>query len=71
MALDDPTNPVPEITITIGADGRVHFLDLTPELLAVAAAMCPESEQLQALQAAYEAMKSEENHGNRTAAEEA
>ena len=66
MAPDDPAIQPPEITITIGPDGRVHFLDLTPELLAVAAAMCPESPQLQALQAAYEAMKSEENNGQRT-----
>jgi hypothetical protein len=71
MAPDDRACEPPEITITIGPDGRVHFLDLTPELLAVAAAMCPESEYLRALQAAYEAMKSEENNGNRTADEEA
>ena len=71
MAPDNPTTQPPEITITIGPDGRVHFLDLTPELLAVAAAMCPESEYLRALQAAYDVMKPEENNDNRTADEEA
>lgn len=71
MAHDDRSSETPEITITIGADGRVHFLDLTPELLAVAAALCPESAQLMALQAAYEAMKSEETNGQRTTDQEA
>jgi hypothetical protein len=71
MAPDDPVIHPPEITITIGSDGRVHFLDLTPELLAVAVSLCPESKQLQALQTAYEAMKSEETNDHRTQDEKA
>ncbi|NLX23791.1 MAG: hypothetical protein GXY55_19230 [Phycisphaerae bacterium] len=30
-------------TITLGADGRVYFHDLTPELLPVAAAISPQA----------------------------
>jgi hypothetical protein len=30
-----------DVTVTIGADGRVLFHDLPPELLPVAALLCP------------------------------
>ena len=29
-----------EVTITLGADGRVYFQDLPPQLLSVAAELC-------------------------------
>jgi hypothetical protein len=47
MATDDrsiPREPPPPVaTITVGVDGRVYFHDVTPDILSVAAAMCPEA----------------------------
>ncbi len=57
----------PEVTITIGADGRVYFHDLPPDLLEVAAALAPEWAGIARRCAAREASGSEGDHDQRCA----
>lgn len=43
-----------DVTITIGTDGRMYFHDLTPELVPIAVAICPDNSELMARQAMIE-----------------
>lgn len=54
MAQSDATEAGLDVTITIGPDGRMYFHDLTPELVPVAAALCPNDAELIARQVAIE-----------------
>ncbi|HKQ48033.1 MAG TPA: hypothetical protein VJZ71_08195 [Phycisphaerae bacterium] len=49
-----------DVTITIGADGRMYFHDLTPELVPIAAAICPNNAEVMARQVAIK--ESERNN---------
>ena len=43
-----------DVTITIGADGRMYFHDLTPDMVPIAAAICPDDSELIARQTMIE-----------------
>ena len=43
-----------DVTVTIGADGRMYFHDLTPEMVPIAAAICPGDAELTARQVMIE-----------------
>jgi len=43
---EDSTSACPEITITLGPDGRILLHDLTAGFLPVAAAICPNDRNL-------------------------
>jgi hypothetical protein len=74
MATDDrsPTHerPPPVATITVGVDGRVYFHDVTPDILSVAAAMCPEAPTILDRQAAARAAGRKRNDGYANPTEE-
>lgn len=42
-------------TITIGVDGRLYFHDVTPDILSVAAAICPQAPAVRCRRAAWNA----------------
>ena len=55
-----PTGPGSlEVTITIGPDGRMYFHDLTPELVLVAATLCPVDPELLSRQAVVTSQRQE------------
>lgn len=60
---DTLAGPPATITITIGADGRLLFHDLTAQSLPVAAALCPDDAELRQRLETYEAFE-KGNHGD-------
>ena len=63
--------PEPEVvTITVGVDGRVYFHDLTPEVLSVAAEICPNAPAVLGRQIAQRDLRQKNHDQRQTTTEE-